>query len=245
MLNIVIPMAGRGFRFVQEGYDLPKPLIPVCGKAMVHLVIDNLKPARPHRFIFLCLKEHLEKHNLGALLTNWAPGCEIITVDEITQGAACTVLLAQKYFNCDDSLLIANCDQWIDADINAFLGSADQQSLDGLIMTMEADDPKWSYVQFGKNGEITSVVEKQVVSNEATVGVYYFKKGSDFVDGAQQMIDRNRRVNGEFYVAPVYTEILEQGSKIGVFNIGAVGSGMHGLGNPADLEAFHRVKLGY
>ncbi len=241
MLNIVIPMAGRGSRFKDEGFALPKPLIPVHGKPMIQLVVDNLRPRRDHRFIFICLREHLDGYGLAAHLAEWAPGSVVIPIDEVTQGAACTVLLAREYIDSNDSLLIANCDQWIDTDIDAFLDEADRPELDGLIMTMKADDPKWSFVKFGADGEISAVLEKQVVSDEATVGIYHFKKGGQFVAGADQMIGDERRVNGEFYVAPVYNELLSRGAKLGVFNIGSVGNGMYGLGVPADLHAFLEV----
>jgi NDP-sugar pyrophosphorylase family protein len=238
MLNIVIPMAGRGSRFKDEGFDLPKPLIPVNGKPMVQLVVDNLRPQREHRFLFICLREHLDGYGLAEKLAEWAPGSVVIPIDAVTQGAACTVLLMEKYIDSADPLLIANCDQWIDTDIDAFLTEADRPELSGLIMTMKADDPKWSFVKFGQDGEISAVLEKQVVSDEATVGIYHFKKGSEFVAGAQTMIREDRRVNGEFYVAPVYNELIVHGAKLGVFNIGSVGDGMYGLGVPSDLRAF-------
>lgn len=241
MLNIVIPMAGRGSRFKDEGYELPKPLIPVMGKPMIQLVIDNLRPSRAHRFFFICLEEHLVNYGLAEKLREWAPGCEVIALNEVTQGAACTVLLTEKWINNDSPLLIANCDQWISADTDVFLDCSDHPSVDGLIMTMKAHDSKWSFVRFNAEGAIDAVLEKQVVSDEATVGIYHFKKGSDFVWGAHQMIRENRRVNGEFYVAPVYNELLSRGAKLDVFNIGTVGHGMHGLGIPSDLSDFLRA----
>ncbi len=238
MLNIVIPMAGRGSRFAQEGFTLPKPLIPVCGKPMIQLVIDNLRPTRPHRFIFICLEEHLKEHGLASLLRGWAPGSEILSLDHVTEGAACTVLLTQNWIDTAEPLMIANCDQWIDADIEEFLTVAESPGVDGTIMTMRASDPKWSYVQFNANRSISGVVEKQVVSDEATVGIYHFRRGSDFVSGAKQMIAQNRRVNGEFYVAPVYNELIAKGAKLALHNIGEVGNGMYGLGIPSDLHSF-------
>lgn len=238
MLNIVIPMAGRGSRFANVGYELPKPLIPVHGRPMIGLVTRNLRPRQPHRFIFLCLQEHIEKYDIDRLLKGWEQGCEIVIVDHVTEGAACTVLLAKKLINNDDSLMIANSDQWVDTDINAYLDTMKALNLDGLIMTMWADDPKWSFVRIDEQGHVTEVVEKKVISNEATVGIYNFRKGADFVAAAEKMIKKNARVNGEFYVAPVYNELIAQGQAIGYFNIGEVGDGMYGLGVPEDLNLF-------
>lgn len=231
-------MAGRGSRFANVGYELPKPLIPVHGYPMIRLVINNLRPRQPHRFIFLCLQEHIEKHEIDCLLKSWEPGCEIVIVDRVTEGAACTVLLAKGLINNDDNLMIANSDQWVDSDINAYLNTMKTKNLDGLIMTMYADDPKWSFVRFDEQAYIKEVVEKKVISNEATVGIYNFRKGADFVAAAEKMIEKGLRVNGEFYVAPVYNELISQGHAIGYFNIGKVGNGMYGLGVPEDLNQF-------
>lgn len=238
MLNIVIPMAGLGSRFSKAGYQDPKPLIPVMGVPMIRLVIENLKPAVPHRFIFICQRAHVQAYDLETKLTQWAPGSTLIMLDGVTEGAACTVLTAQSYINNDSPLMIANSDQYIDADINAYLSCMDTEQLDGLIMTMGADDPKWSFVGLNHEGCVTRVVEKEVISNEATVGIYNFRHGRDFVQAAQEMIARNERVNGEFYVAPVYNRCIEQGARVGIWNIGTEADGMYGLGTPADLDLF-------
>ena len=231
-------MAGRGSRFSSAGYELPKPLIPVHGHPMIRLVINNLRPRQPYRFIFLCLKEHIEKHGIGSQLKIWEPGCEIVIVDRVTEGAACTVLLAKKLINNGDSLMIANSDQWVDTDINSYLDNMDTLNLDGLIMTMWADDPKWSFVRLDGQDRVKEVVEKKVISNEATVGIYNFRRGADFVAAAEKMIEKGLRVNGEFYVAPVYNELISSGQIIGYYNIGSVGAGMYGLGIPDDLNLF-------
>lgn len=236
MLNIVVPMAGRGSRFATAGYELPKPLIPVHGHAMIRVVIENLKPSIPHRFIFLLLREHAEKYGVDDKLSEWAPGCEQIYVDQVTEGAACTVLLARSLIDNEQPLMIANCDQYVDTDMDAYLASMEEA--DGLIMTMWADDPKWSFVRFDDSGRVTEVIEKKVVSNEATVGIYNYKTGASFVRAADEMIAANLRVNNEFYVAPAYNQIIAGGGQLKVHNIGRVGAGMHGIGVPADLESF-------
>jgi len=243
MLNIVIPMAGRGSRFQKEGYDLPKPLIPVLGSPMIELVIHNLKPQIPHRFIFLCLKEHLDQYHIDQKLLSWAPGSEIVVVDQVTEGAACTVLLAKKLINNTDALMIANSDQWVDLNINDYLQFMDQEHADGLIMTMWADDPKWSFVRFDDKNNVTEVVEKEVVSNEATVGIYNYREGRLFVEAAESMIGKNFRVNNEFYVAPAYNEMIRDGKKIAVYNIGKEADGMYGLGIPTDLKKFENLPV--
>jgi NDP-sugar pyrophosphorylase family protein len=238
LLNIVMPMAGRGKRFADAGYGHPKPLIPIHGRPMTEVVIANLRPARPHRFVFIILREHAREFGFDTHLLGWVPGCEIRYVETVTEGAACTVLLARDFIDTDDPLMIANCDQWVDADINDYLAVGDAPDVDGVIMTMWADDPKWSFVRFDSAGRIREVVEKQVVSNEATVGIYNFRHGSDFVRAADAMIGKNLRVNNEFYVAPTYNELITEGARLQVYNVGREDAGMYGLGVPADLERF-------
>ena len=146
MLNIVLPIAGRGSRFSIAGYKLPKPLIQVHNKPMIEIVVNNIKPNCDHRFIFVALKEHLDHLGMEDTLRRIAPGCIIVPVNVVTEGAACTVLLAREYINNEDELMIANSDQWVDIDINIYLDLLKQHDSDGLIMTMWADDPKWSFV---------------------------------------------------------------------------------------------------
>lgn len=238
MLNIVVPMAGRGSRFVNAGYKMPKPLIDIHGHPMIEYVTKNIKPNCEHRFIYICQQEHLEKFNLAKELERMSPGCAIVTVDHITEGAACTVLLAEKYIDNDDAMMIANSDQFVDTDINEYLSA--MCDYDGLIMTMPANDPKWSYIKYDENGFVTMVREKEVISNQATVGIYNYKHGSDFVKYAHQMIDKNIRVNNEFYVAPVYNEMIEAGKKLVFCD---VGEKMYGLGTPDDLDIFKNTSL--
>jgi NDP-sugar pyrophosphorylase family protein len=239
VLNIVIPMAGAGSRFMEAGYLVPKPLIAVHNRQMIELVINNLRPKREHRFIFLCRTEHIQRYNLRNMLKQWAgENAVILEVDRITDGAACTVLIARELIASSEPLMVANCDQYVDVSIDDYLEQIDGLNLDGMMMTLEASDPKWSYVSLDSEELVTKCVEKQVISNRATVGVYNFSKGLDFVNAADSMIKKNIRVNNEFYVAPVYNELIAKGQRIGIHNVGREGDGMYGLGIPSDLEYF-------
>lgn len=243
MINIILPIAGRGSRFAEAGFELPKPLIPVHGKPMIEVVVNNIRPKREHRFIFVALKEHLEHLGMKMTLERIAPGCIIVPVEHVTEGAACTVLLAKNYINNHNPLMIANSDQFVDININDYLVKIDVEQADGLIMTMFANDPKWSYVGLTSDGLVNTVVEKEVISNEATVGIYNFKHGSDFVKAAEQMISKDLRVNNEFYVAPAYNELICNGAKIIYYNIGEEYNGMHGMGIPSDLRHFCELEV--
>ena len=237
ILNIVIPMAGRGSRFQDAGYAFPKPIIDINGKTMIEVVVNNLRPKVPHKFIFIVQKEHFEKYDLWNILKNATrDNFEIVKIDGVTEGAACTVLTAIQHINNDNDLIIANADQYIQNDFNSFITNARTGGKDGLIMTFEASHPKWSYARIDKKGRVIEVAEKKVISNKATVGIYYFKKGSEFVEGAQAMIGKRIKSNNEYYVCPVYNELILKDKKIHIQNIPI--SKMHGLGTPEDLNAF-------
>ena len=242
-LQIVVPMAGRGSRFANAGFTIPKPLIPVGGRPMIQWVIENIRPKRAHHFSFICLAEHLEKFpEVPAELKRICPGCNIIPVRAVTEGAACTVLLAREIINSDDPLMIANSDQIVDLNIDDYLAAGDAPGVSGLIMTFWADHPKWSYCRMRADNSVSEVVEKQVVSNEATVGIYNFRHGKDYVRAAETMIAKNLRVNGEFYVAPTYNQLIEEGAKIITMKTGTDRDGMYGLGIPEDLDFFRTTE---
>lgn len=237
-LNIVIPMAGRGSRFSEAGYKEPKFLIPILDKTMIEVVVSNLTPKREHKFIFVCQKEHIEKYDLKNKLSKLAENIEIIGICGITEGQVCTVLNAVDFINNEEALMTANCDQYIDFNIDDYLDYMDDKKYDGLIMTMTSKDKKWSYAKIDANGIVTETAEKKVISNEATVGIYNFRHGKYLVNAANKMILDNIRVNGEFYTCPVYNYLIKDGYKIGIYNIGEEYNGMFGLGIPKDLELF-------
>lgn len=231
-LNVLIPMAGAGSRFAQAGYTFPKPLIEVDGKPMIQLVVENINIEA--NYIFIVQKEHYEKYNLNYLLNLIAPNCKIVQVDGMTEGAACTTLLAKEFINNDMPLVMANSDQYVEWNSNECMYAFSADTIDGGILTFEASHPKWSYAKIGDDGFVSEVAEKKVISNTATVGIYYWKKGSDYVKYAEQMIDKNVRVNNEFYVCPVFNEAIQDGKKIRVKNI----EKMWGIGTPEDLNYF-------
>ena len=231
-LNVLIPMSGKGSRFLDAGYTFPKPLIEVEKKPMIQLVVENLNIKA--NFIYLVLKEHYEEYKLKTLLNLITPGCEIVIVDEITEGAACTTLLAKSLINNDNPLLISNSDQYIEWDSNEVMYHFSDDETDGGIVTFESSHPKWSFAKLGDNGFVEKVAEKDPISNNATVGLYYWKKGSDYVSCAEKMIEKNIRVNNEFYVCPVYNQAIEDEKKIKIFQIDK----MWGLGTPEDLNTF-------
>jgi dTDP-glucose pyrophosphorylase len=231
-MNVLIPMAGAGSRFQQAGYTFPKPLIDVRGKPMIQVVAENLNIDAT--FIYVVQKEHREKYNLDTLLNLITPNCKIVEVNGMTEGAACTTLLAKEHINTDEPLLMANSDQFVEWDSNEFMYKMVEQNLDGGIVTFRATHPKWSFAKVDSQGYVTEVAEKNPISDIATVGIYYWKRGSDYVKFAEQMIEKNIRVNNEFYVCPVFNQALESGLKVKPFDVPK----MWGLGTPEDLKYF-------
>lgn len=231
-LNVLVPMAGAGSRFEKAGYTFPKPLIDVRNKPMIQVVIENLN--LDANFIYVVQKTHREKYNLDTLLNLITPNCSVIETDGITDGAACTALLAKDLVNNENPLFFANSDQFVEWNSNEFMYKMQESDADGGIVTFNATHPKWSFAKVDKNGIVTEVAEKNPISDIATVGYYYWKHGSDFVKYAESMINKNIRVNNEFYVCPVFNQAIQDGKQIRTFNI----EKMWGLGTPEDLKFF-------
>lgn len=232
-MNVLIPMAGAGSRFESAGYALPKPLIDVRGKHMIKRVVDNINVDA--KYTFVVQEKHEEEHKVSEVLKIFASQCNIVKTDGLTQGAACTALLAQDHIDNDEPLLIANSDQFIEWDSTHFYyQTLSQQEIDGCILTFKSTHPKWSFAKLDRDGYVTQVAEKNPISDVATVGIYYWKRGSDFVKYAKQMIENEVRVNNEFYIAPVFNEAIRDGKKITTYNVRK----MWGLGTPEDLNEF-------
>lgn len=231
-MNVLIPMAGAGSRFEKAGYTFPKPLIDVNGKPMIQVVVDNLNFESNH--IFITQTDHRKKYNLDTLLKLIAPSVNIIDVNAVTEGAACTTLLAKDLINNDNPLIIANSDQLVEWNSSEFMYKMQEQDVDAGILTFNSTHPKWSFAKLDEYGYVTEVAEKNPISDIATVGIYYWKRGSDYVKFAEQMIENNIRVNNEFYVCPVFNQAIAAGLKIKTFNI----EKMYGLGTPEDLKFY-------
>ncbi len=231
-LNVLIPMAGAGSRFEQAGYTFPKPLIEVKGKPMIQVVVENLN--LDANYIYVVQKAHREKYNLDTLLNLLTPGCKIVETEGLTEGAACTALLAKEFIDNNAPLFFANSDQFVEWNSNEFMYKMQETDADGGIVTFTATHPKWSFAKVDDNGLVTEVAEKKPISDIATVGYYYWKNGSDFVKYAEQMVEKNIRVNNEFYVCPVFNEAIQDCKQIRTFNT----TGMWGLGTPEDLKYY-------
>lgn len=230
--NIIVPMAGMGSRFSAAGYKDIKPMIDIDGKPMIERVIESV--GIDGNWIFIVQKGHREDYNLDSFLRKLRPDCTIIdTGYGPTEGAACSVLLAKEFINNDSPLIVINSDNIINWDVSIY-SEITEKGADGLILCFKDRDPKWSFAEINENGVVTRVAEKDPISEYATAGLYIWSKGRNFVAAAEQMIQKNIRVNNEFYLCPVYNENIQSGQTI---KIGLVKE-MHGVGAPEDLEKY-------
>lgn len=230
MINIVIPMAGRGQRFTEAGYDKPKPLIDIVGVPMIKRVIDSLTLKHGKcNFIFIALQEHLDQ-GLQEYLQDLGT---IIPLNHVTEGAACTTLFAMKQINTDLPLVIANCDQYLEWDFDDFINKASDH--DGSVVVFNSTNPHHSYTLV-KKGLVVQVAEKVVISDKACAGIYYYASGRDYVYSVVQMIIKNIRTNNEFYIAPAYNEMIADCKRLNVYEVDV--NKKHMLGTPYELKIF-------
>jgi dTDP-glucose pyrophosphorylase len=202
---------------------------------MIERVLDNLN-VDDADFTLIVQQAHRREHPEYFMRMQNRYACRYVVTSGVTEGACCTVLLARAIIDDNEPLLIANSDQLVDIDVEEFISDAEERRLHGSILTFPSDDTKWSYARTDDQGLVTEVKEKVVISSHATVGLYYFRRGRDFVAWADEMIAADDRVNGEFYVCPVYNYAIKNGMRIGIYEMRA--GQMLGLGTPEDLDAY-------
>lgn len=235
-MNICIPMAGRGSRF-KKTHDVPKPFIKVDGKMMVINVVENINIPGA-KYIFIVQKEHMKIYGaelITQIRNTFVRDFEIVEIDGVTEGAACTLLKAKEFIGTPDELLVVNSDQLLgDGDIERAVKYFEDHDAEGGIICTFNRSQKWSYVKLDDNRDITMVKEKDPISDHATVGVYYWCNGYHFVDAANWMIKSNERYNGEFYLAPTYNYMILDTYKVIPYFVNE----FYGLGTPEDLKEY-------
>jgi len=229
-INILIPMAGRGRRFREVGYLDPKPMISIAGRPMIDWSLQSLAGlTSPHRFIFIALKDDLDSGLRGILESRG----EIVSIPNVTEGAVNTTLLASHLIEDESPLIIANCDQYLDWDFNKFLASTD--GFDCSVVVFESDNPHHSYVET-QGKRVVRVKEKEVISPLACGGIYFYRKGHDYLAGAKRLIEDEDRTNGEFYITPIFNKLIEEGRTVTYFKI--ENHNKHMLGTPEEVDVF-------
>jgi NDP-sugar pyrophosphorylase family protein len=241
MLQVIIPMAGKAARFAERGHTFPKPLLEIGNRSMIEMVLENLAAPQPVQYTFICRKEHLSQFYLGDMLRLLAPGCRVIALENETAGALCSVLLAVDQLNLDEEILIANGDQIITTSLDPFYAACREPGSDGCILTFTATHPRWSFARTDANGRVMAVAEKRPISKQATVGLYYFRRARDLVEASEKMILKGLTTSGQFFVCPVYNELILAGKNIRTHHL--PDGTMHSLGTPEDVDVFMKYYL--
>ena len=236
MLQIIMPLAGRAQTFADKGYTFPKPLIELGSRSMIELVLANLRVPSPARFHFVCRKEHLQSFYLGDVLRLLTPDARIIASEADTAGALCSVLLAVDQLDLEDELLVANGDQIIQAPLDPFYLACRTPGIDGCLLTFNAVHPRWSYARTNELGHVVEVTEKKPISRKATAGLYYFRRAKDFLRASESMLLKGLRTREQFFVCPVYNELLLEGKTITTYHL--PDHSMRSLGTPEDVEQY-------
>ena len=241
MLQVIIPMAGKATRFQERGHTFPKPLFEIGNRSMIEIVLENLAPPAPVQYTFVCRKEHLSQFYLGDMLRLLAPGCRVISLENDTAGALCSVLLAVDNLKPDDEILVANGDQFITTSLEPFYKACREPGVDGCILTFTATHPRWSFAKTDASGKVVAVAEKRPISKQATVGLYYFRRAQDFIEASERMILKGLTTSGQFFVCPVYNELILAGKNVRTHHL--PDGTMHSLGTPEDLDVFMKYYL--
>lgn len=220
-MNILILMAGNNAAFEEAGYIYPKNLVDINGLPLVQRVLENLSVFHREQCKFICLirEEENKKYYTGDVIRLLVKDATVLEVNSSTAGAACTALLAIEQINNDVPLLIASGDQIITEDLADIVKGFQERNLDGGIPIFQAVHPRWSYVKCSEEGLVTETSEKRPISDLATVGVYYFAKGSTFVSAAMEMIKKDAQLDGNFYICPVYNQMILKQAKIGIHQL--------------------------
>lgn len=209
---LIIPMAGRGSRFANVGYQTPKPLIDVSGKPMLYHAFQSVKDVPYEKIIFIALKEHEQTYGISKLIKEQIVNdFELILLDDVTEGQLCTVLTASNYFRSNQSILIAASDSYIESNIAAEIKKT---QADGLISVINLPGEQWSFAKTDENGRVVEVAEKTRISNHASTGIYYFNNAKQFEQEAKLMIQNKETTKGEYYIMPLYNKLIAEGATI-------------------------------
>lgn len=215
-MNVLVPMAGLGSRFPNN--HNPKPFIDVNGKPMIQRAIESMGIIG--NLIFIIRKDTDKDFNIKSKLLDLYPLSQVIVIDSMTEGPACTAMMAKDYIDNSSQLVIANCDQIMKWDSKTFNIFCKNYPHDGFVVTYFANTTKNSYAKINDSGFITQMKEKEIISNISTNGIHFWNQGSLFVDSVNEMIKSNDRApNGEFYIAPSYNYLINKGCKIGLYHI--------------------------
>jgi NDP-sugar pyrophosphorylase family protein len=238
----LIPMAGEGQRFIDAGYKTPKPLVEVNGTAMFIGAAESL-PHADH-WIFLCRKEHIDEYGIDEKLKERFPDADIISVNYLTEGQASTCLLAKDLIRENDQLTIGTCDNSMEHDRNAVLDQI--LTTDAVIWTFRNNpavlqNPRmYGWVKVNDKDKAVQISCKQPISaaplnDHAIIGTFSFQRASTFFRGVESMIQKNRRINDEFYIDIALDECIRLGYEVFPSEVNSYTC----WGTPQDVEKYN------
>lgn len=239
----LIPMAGAGSRFSREGYVQPKPLVPVKGVPLVQRALDSLPPSS--NWITACYADHLGHPQLQAALNVNGRKTNVIRVEQVTEGQACTCLLARDQVDPAQPLLIAPCDASLVYDEKRYAELTADSAVDCLVWTFRnhphanRHPRQYGWVKTGSHGEVQGIsckhpLGEKVNGDPGIIGAFWFRKAQFFFEAADALIAQNRRINNEFYVDSTIDVLIEQGRQARIFDV----EHYIGLGTPDDVRTF-------
>jgi dTDP-glucose pyrophosphorylase len=234
-MKIVMPMAGRGSRFADRGISTPKPVIDIDGQPMLAWALKSIEGLPYTKIIFVILKEHDDEHGLAGWLKNYDPNCEVIMLDDVTEGQLATVLTARDWINDDEDVLVMSCDTYVNSDMAHDITHR-APDCEGLISVADMPGERWSFARTDELGNVVEVAEKVRISDHASTGLYYFSSGRKLVETGEEMISNQEKTRGEYYVIPVYQKYIAKGWKVGI----SIATEMWDMGNPEALALFQQ-----
>lgn len=231
---VVVPMAGRGSRYIDRGYEIPKPLIVIAGKPMFFWALNSLQGIQYEKIIFIALKQHEQKFKISEKLNKYLDkSFELVLIDEVTEGQLCTVLTAKEFFKMNDDLLIMASDSLIKSKIGQDIANKDPDTK-GIISVINLPGDKWSFAKADNDGNVTEVAEKVRISNHASTGLYYFSNAGEFLSASYNIIQKKQKTKGEYYVIPVYQKLIERNERVKI----SIAEEMWDMGTPEAKELF-------
>jgi dTDP-glucose pyrophosphorylase len=234
-MNFVIPMAGRGQRFAEAGYKEPKPLIEIRGKTLTQWSVDSLPLNLCSNLLFIMLQDHDDEYRIADRIRQWyreVCSLNFVFLPAATRGQAETVWKARHVIKLSEPLLIYNIDTYFRSETLA--EALQRDDIDGVLGAFKHNSPRFSFAETDSHGWVTRVAEKEPISSNALTGLYHFSRAGYFIRAAEESIKADITTKGEFYVAPLYNRLIEEGKKF----ILDFCSQHHILGTPAELQLF-------
>lgn len=231
-MNIIVPMAGRGSRFADAGVTTPKPLIDIQGEPMLRWALKSITGIDYARLIFITLQEHDAEYGVVKWLQDTF-SADVIALPDVTEGQLCTVLAARDAINRDEDVLIISSDTYVVSDLGRHIADRDPECA-GIISVANMPGDRWSFARTDEAGRVVEVAEKVRISDHASTGMYYFTNGCQFVEVAEDMIRREEKTRGEYYVIPVYQKYIARGWLVTISEVNK----MWDMGTPDALAAF-------